>query len=350
MQPYDKLVPQLAQYEAFITRGLYWLPYVMYFNTPNHRSTVVNTDSGGFRISHGGANTYSVRDQLPHGPVSILMGGSSAFGLGATCDEKTLPSLLSRNTSDTPWLNLTAPAFNSTQEVIIFLLHRHQLPEIRDIVIFSGLNNLVLAGLPGATEKYGQFFFSGEFYEKLCGSDVDRSGISHTGGRNSSARKMLSRAARLLHLQGGEPADGPTGPSPEARVEIATSILANDLDRLLELAAPTGARIHFVLQPAISWTGKKRSPEEVVLLDDRTAVWSKMWDSFRPVFEAEVYQAHAPRVEQICKSRGISFIDMNDSLLMSPDSDRWLFVDAVHLNDDGNEVVSEILTRDLDLK
>jgi hypothetical protein len=38
---------------------------------------------------------------------------------------------------------------------VLFLLHRHQLPAVRDIAVFSGVNNLVVAGLPGATADYG---------------------------------------------------------------------------------------------------------------------------------------------------------------------------------------------------
>jgi hypothetical protein len=347
VDPLAALVPQIAQYEAFVKQGLNWLPYVMYFNPPDYRSAVINTDSGGFRLSRNGAHRYSLRDHLPAGPVSLVMGGSSAFGFGSSSDDRTLAAMLSQNSSATPWLNLAAPAFNSTQEVVLFLQNRHLLPEIRDIVVYSGFNNLVLAGLPGATENYGQFFFSGEFYDQLNGQATSKAaGVTHTPGPGSPARDLLTRLSRRRNRNSEAT---PAGPSPAQRVEIGAGILAKDLDRLLELAGPTGARVHFVLQPTVAWTGKTRSPEEIVLLDDRTAAWARMWNFFEPVFDRAVYAEHTQRVEQLCKSRGISFLDMNAALQLSPQSQDWLFVDAVHLNDFGTSTVVEIIKKELAL-
>ncbi|MER5627533.1 hypothetical protein ABT061_41585 [Streptosporangium sp. NPDC002544] len=349
MDRYAELVPQMAQYEKYAKGGIPWLPYIMYFNALNYSSPVINTDSGGFRISRSGMKRYSLQENLPPGPVSLVMGGSSAFGFGATCDQKTLASLLSENNTGTPWLNLAAPAFNSTQEVVLFLLNRHLLPEVRDIVVYGGLNNLVVAGLPGAAENYGQFFFSGEFFGHFNGQEVARTDVSHIPGRDSTSQNPLSRIARLLRPQSKKAEDAPSGPSAEERVEIATRLLLKDLDRLLELAEPTGARVHFVLQPTLSWTGKKRSAEEAALLEDDTGMWAQMWAGFQPVFAEAVYTEHAQRVEEICKTRGVSFLDMNKSLLLSVNSDDWLFVDPVHLNDTGTEAVSEILKREFNL-
>ncbi|MET8830524.1 GDSL-type esterase/lipase family protein [Streptomyces sp. NPDC004610] len=327
------LAPQLAQYEKFAMSGVHWQPYVMYFNQPDHHSPVLTTDSRGFRLSHGErGEPQSLGDHLPEGPVSLLMGGSSAFGFGAGSDRTTLASLLSRE-SGTPWLNLAAPAFNSTQEVLLFLLHRHQLPQIQDVLIFSGLNNLVVSALPGADRGYGQFFFSGEFYGELSGVAVRRTSVATVSRPRSGLRRLLSRS--------GPPV--PPEPPLDQRISTAAGALRRDLDRLLELLAPTGARVRFALQPTLPWTGKIPSVEESVLLAEDGSLWSTMWAGFRTSLTAEAHERYADETARICRERGVDFLDLSSALGSHPDRDSWLFVDPVHLNDRGNGLVTTSL-------
>src|SRR4051795_7565291 len=92
-----ELTPQMRAYaEKFDDRGdIRWLPYLMYFHAANHRSDVVSTDALGFRIAHGpGGEHGSAGGQVHRGPVRLLAGSSTVFGIGATCDAATLPSRL----------------------------------------------------------------------------------------------------------------------------------------------------------------------------------------------------------------------------------------------------------------
>jgi len=331
------LTPHMKQYEDFATGELRWLPYVMFFNRPNYRSPVVNTDPGGFRISHGPRGPVSLQGNLPAGEVSLMLGASPAFGFGASSDERTITSLLAGEPDSVPWLNLAAPAFNSTQELVLFLLHRHQVPEVRDVVFFSGLNNLVVAGLPDSSADYGQFFFSGEFFRQL--------GAPELGQHLDQPKWALGRLAKKIGRLGGGADDGPRVPDPEERVDIAARNCARDLDRFLELAAPTGARVHYVLQPTASWTRKRYSREEEVLIAEAGAERSMMWNLFNPILEPRVHDLYAERLEAVCKERDISFLDANGVL----GGDPWFFVDQVHLNDEGNRVVAEAMRTGLDL-
>ncbi|MEU9335678.1 IopA [Streptomyces sp. NPDC048290] len=340
MDSHAALAPQLAQYEKFAMSGVHWLPYVMYFNQPGYRSPVLNTDSRGFRISHGAQDTYALGDRLPEGPVSLLMGGSSAFGFGAGSDRTTLASLLSQ-TSGTPWLNLAAPAFNSTQEVILFLLHRQELPRVQDVVIFSGLNNLVVSALPGADQGYGQFFFSGDFYGELSGVAVQRSSVAHTAGPRGGLRRLLSRSGRRTAA--------PAEPPLDRRVSIAATALGHDLDRLLDLLAPTGARVRFALQPTLRWSRKPPTAEETLLTSEDGSVWSRMWSGFRPALTEEAHQRYAAEVARVCKERGVDFLDVNTAPGLHAERDAWLFVDPVHLGDHGTAVVASLLSSAFEL-
>ncbi|MEK8174278.1 hypothetical protein NKH77_50605 [Streptomyces sp. M19] len=82
-------------------------------------------------------------------------------------------------------------------------------------------------------------------------------------------------------------------------MELALRTTARDLDRLRELAAPTGARIHFALQPVSTWTGKPYSAEERRLLEERGRMWDKL---FSLVLDPEVHEGYARALEVCARS------------------------------------------------
>jgi hypothetical protein len=127
-------------------------------------------------------------------------------------------------------------------------------------------------------------------------------------------------------------------------------MFATDLDRLLEMAAPTGAKVHFALQPTLAWTGKQRSPEEIALVEGRDELWTALWRSFEPAFPDAVYERYRRSMADECKRRDVPFLDVSASLRVSPVADEWLFIDPVHLNDAGTETVLKIVQRELPLR
>ncbi|WP_380283584.1 IopA [Kitasatospora purpeofusca] len=345
MEAQHRLTPQIKQYEEFATGEVRWLPYVMFFNRPGYRSPVVNTDAGGFRVSHGTAGPVSLLGTVPEEPVGVVLGASPAFGFGASGDAWTIPSLLARGPQARPWLNLAAPAFNSTQEAALFQLHRHRLPAVRDVVVFSGLNNLVVAGLPQADGDYPQFFFSGEFFGQLGAPD-----LGQRMGQPGWARGRLGRVAkRLGRPEEGADTAGGAVPDPAARVETAVRHAARDLRTLADLVTPLGARLHYVLQPTATWTRKPFTAEERVLIEEAGAERAGMWNLFAPVLDPAVHDGYAERLEAVCKELGVSFLDANAAVAASPAAEEWLFVDQVHLTDRGHQVTAELLRAAFDL-
>ena len=118
-----ELLPQMRDYDRL---QLEWMPYLMFRGTQSFQSPSCHTDAYGFRITHanGQALHFDAFQSLP-GRKGIVAGGSFAFGVGASRDQFTIPSLLNRN-SDTTWYNLAGRAFNSTQEVMMFQLYLPQ--------------------------------------------------------------------------------------------------------------------------------------------------------------------------------------------------------------------------------
>ena len=162
--PRVKLTPQMSMYDSL---GQEWRPFIMYFHTPNVRSSTVNTDELGFRITHFNGCDYSIGgDEVYSNEVSFIVGGSTAFGVGATSDRMTLPSLLSQK-SGRLFLNLGGRAFGASQELILFSQVAHKYPRINSVIIFSGLNELYLSRFRHSGGYFGSFYFAEQFKDAM---------------------------------------------------------------------------------------------------------------------------------------------------------------------------------------
>ena len=116
MNPRYELAPQLKLYDNI---GMEWIPHLMFIQTRNFRSEIVNTDSYGLRFNEKPNLNQSIFDENTTRKKSILIGGSTAFGVGSSSDQKTISSLLS-NSTDCHFYNLGARAFNGFQELILY--------------------------------------------------------------------------------------------------------------------------------------------------------------------------------------------------------------------------------------
>ena len=91
----------------------------MFTQTSNFRSEIVNTDCCGLRFNEKPNLNQSIFDEKITGKKSVLIGGSTAFGVGSSSDQKTISSLLS-NSPDYHFYNLGGRAFNGFQELILY--------------------------------------------------------------------------------------------------------------------------------------------------------------------------------------------------------------------------------------
>lgn len=168
-----KLTPHMLDYDHFASRSRsQYLPYVMSFNAANYRSASINTDRFGFRFAHdckGQPISVGTLGTCSATEVNLLVGASPALGYGASSDEASVVSRLSSHDAhSTPWLNLAGHCFNATQELMLFMLHAHRLPKVREIVVMGGFNTLVMARLPEFIRSdLPPFYFCGEYYEKF---------------------------------------------------------------------------------------------------------------------------------------------------------------------------------------
>lgn len=334
-----QLTPQMQEYDRFVDRAhTRWLPFVMYFHQKNYQSDVVNTDGHGFRFSYQSDARYSAGTFQENVPVNLLVGSSTVFGVGASSDRHTLSSYLNElSDNKTIWLNFGGRGFNSTQELILFLLHRHQFSAINNITFFSGINNIVLAGFADESQTdYGPFFFSGEYYQQMSKL------------REEHKLKQMSLWQRLKYQwRGNNKVARPNlvGSNIDKRIAIATENLARDIDGWQVLAGKVNAKITFILQPLATWITKPLVSEEKLLFDALDAHPSNFWKSFQPILSAEVGNKYAMALKNICEAKGIAFHDMNAILNDCHETikNEWLFVDRAHFNDIGYQRIAKLI-------
>ena len=141
-------------------------PYMMFFNMENFKSKYVNTDENGFRLNYIEGNYFTNIDIISKKEeVNIVIGGSLVFGFGATKDSKTISSNLSTITGEI-FLNYGGTAFNSMQELILFLNNAEKIFKIKRIIIISGINDLYLS-FEDVDNKFDTIFFNDKFKDVL---------------------------------------------------------------------------------------------------------------------------------------------------------------------------------------
>ena len=74
-----------------------------------------------------------------------------AFGEGASTDEKTIASRLSKITNYN-FLNFSGRGFSGTQEIINYLILSHKIKNIKKFFVISGLNDSILPYYPNKND------------------------------------------------------------------------------------------------------------------------------------------------------------------------------------------------------
>ena len=324
-----ELIPQMRTYEEM---PVVWVPHLMNHYQPNFRSDVCNTDEYGFRYTFKNSRKLSYADfQMLPGPKGLLCGGSTAFGVGATEDSRTIASYLNRDPHMT-WFNFSGMGQNSTQELMRYVLFA---PEVDQIVLFTGVNNLLIHTLSTFfSEVYGAFF-SQTTFELLNRVDT-KTNLRYLIGRVKSRIAESLRRKIPGHTYGSA---SDSFPDFDVRYHQSLNILARDLDVWSALSARSGFSLSFILQPVLIWMPKTLSPEEEELLDIMERVGWRQWGGqLRALIDS--YSRYREDTRQLCEERDILWSDFNELL----PREGWLFCDRSHLTDKGQELAAEIIS------
>ncbi|WP_321816609.1 MULTISPECIES: hypothetical protein [unclassified Paraburkholderia] len=329
------LTPQMLDYDRFANRGSsQYLPYLMNFNAVNFRSEAINTDALGFRFANDAfGRPVSVgtldSEKMPY--VNILVGASPALGYGATSDKRSVVSRLSEFDPDgMPWLNFAGHCFNAVQELMLFMLHSHRLPKIKNIVVMGGFNTLVMARLPEFVRgTLPPFYFCGDFYEKF-------DEIASENGARLSSQKLPKW-----------PAETTSVPPIEETIASASHETQKRLRTWKQFADSLGAELTFIMQPLATWV-RQPCAEERKLFDEldkisRLGTWDNLYGD---ISSTEAADRYGQRLAIGCHELDIRFGNLVTDLRERP-AEEWIFVDRAHFTDVGNEIVARAIHRHL---
>lgn len=341
-----ELTPQIKDYDQFMHIGARWLPYTMYFHEKSFQSTAINTDHLGFRYSHLKGKRYSV-SELPDKALTLnlLVGGSTALGVGSTSDQSTIASFLSEITGEV-WINFAGRGYNAVQELIMFLMHQNKFHCIGKVLILSGINTLALEGIPDhLSSDHGRYYYSYEFqhYMNKYNEDVKKKSDSFS---NESKEPFFSfKKLKSLFYQ-ENPANTvitDQGVNLETRIVRAADMTVDAMYQWKLLLADFNASLTFVLQPLAYWVRDYLTPEEEAVFFAIDHCPNNFYRLFSGVLGKTVHPILFNALQKNAEKYRISCYDMNALLATSSRITETLFVDRVHFNDKGNKVLANLI-------
>lgn len=311
---------------AYDKLGVAWHPYIMYFQSPNFISEVVNTDSFGFRMTPYLETAVSPRQTSDVSGCSLVVGASTAFGVGAVSDAGTISAHLTRMT-ESPWLNMGGRAFSAFQEYALTANFISTIPKVETIVLVSGFNNLYLAqrAMP-FDPPLGSFFHQREFVHAM-------------------QHQSRGRRARLLGLVRGLPrAITSDQRTIEQSIQLAVDSTRQSLMLWGAMSQAIGARLLFALQPTSMWAERQPMSKESELFTLLSEIDPHLTSTLQRL-DQSCYMQYRNQLQRAAESLGIDFLDLNEDMRESQHNSDWHYVDRVHYTSLGYEVIAKAVER-----
>lgn len=338
------LLPQMLEYDRI---GYHWLPFVMFSQTPNYRSAVLNTDSRGFRFNSMELledRTIFKEDQNKE--TILVLGGSAVFGIGATSDDKTITGNLSNQKVN--YLNLGGRAQVGFQELISIFSNINKLNNIKKIIIISGSNDFYT--MDNFSSKYpDDFFFESFFHDSINKSNLSIKkkfiklilsffypNILNNKNILDLNLSNLNKFIFSKHFR-------------ESFLKIKNFEIfsfEDKIDRNFKiynmLGKYFGCPIDFYLQPILSWS-KEMCDEEFKLYEYSKKFFKKAAINYETKYTKENYEFLNNLFKNISSRYDINYYDLNYLFKNQITKKDWVFVDSTHCNDFGYEQISNFI-------
>lgn len=330
------LVPQMRSYDQ-ITAD--YEPYTLFFNRKSFNSANVNTDIHGFRLNYYNNSFKSVYEFSEIDEISIIIGGSTVFGFGSSDDSKTIPSIMTRYSKEI-FLNFGSTAFNSRQELFLFINNINKFKKIKQVIIISGVNDLYL-GINNKSEN--NFFFKNKFQ---LSNDLYKI-------RNNYYQRLLYLLYKTFH-------DKFVDPTKINFKDLFVSKKKDKLDNLINfeiieknydnifsvwtsLSNYFKFKLSFCLQPMAGWVDKTLHENEIKLFKLLDNSDNESHLKLKTLSNKENYFTYLEILQKKSNKYKIMFTDLNLDIKSNTNENSWIFVDRVHLTDLGCEKISKII-------
>jgi lysophospholipase L1-like esterase len=308
------LYPGLARPEEVFSSldhdGLQWSPYLHWTTRPHLRTRFFTTNALGLRGPEVQVPKPKDRFRV------VVLGGSVAWGLGSTADERTVAGWLQAELRarlpgrDLEVVNAGQPGFVSGQELLLF--HRSLAALAPDLVLLLDGYNDVEADLTNPTSDWPQ----NAAQLRTRYEDFLRSGrLGADLGRFLGQSRLVELLQQRLRAGRAAAPWAPVVPTAATAESYARNAAA-----IARLAAP--APVWVALQPVVATTSKPLAPEEQRMLDRRAQAVAgyagRVRDSYRAMAAA-------------ASRAGLPVVPLDGALGTEP---VLLFADECHFGDE----------------
>ena len=316
-------------------------PYTVYSSAPSQRTAEFAIDSHGFRTEEGLENDRR--------PKIVILGGSSAFGLGVK-DPDTISSYLEREIPTHRLINAGVVGYLSGQELGLFVNtasdYRPQL-----VIAYDGWNDLYdpiygpVVRYPNEVGVSASFL---TFQERLVKSNDSKTQLGPSlveFFRIASSKSYLLKWAtrkfgfekrpRLIsECEASEVGSASRRERNEKLLEAAVDAYVRNLTKLSNASHAYGAEFIVVIQPELGGKVVRTESETVALK-------ARFWNCYRDEFP-ELYKRFVAAAKLRLTQVGIPFIDLNEAAVFR-ESNETLFFDVVHTTELGNQKAVSII-------
>ena len=322
-RPDTPLPPQI---EDLYKINIGWMPYLNWMMRPNQTTPSISTDGYGCRHTIGrdgqlfGACEFAGTDYFG------FFGASAAFGAGASGNDKTIPSRLTALGDGTPWLNFAIPSSILEFNLMSALFLRPLRARPRAFVVFAGANELYAPlSQPVALHPFGCCWHIPDFLNRMMGPTAEWA-----------------------------PSMGPAlvDPTPAAERDIGDvcrrleELLTKTLRNFSCLANGCGAPLYFVLQPNKYWMRRRKFHAREL---DYFSRYDERLDGYRAAGDlfGELFDWYRDTLARICERVGVEFIDLNGMIDDPRYEDICVFIDPVHLTDEGYDLAARLIAEEV---
>ena len=222
------------------------------------------------------------------------------------------------------YLNLGNRAFNQFQEIIFFLTTFIKIKKINKIVIFSGLNDIFLFNNRYIRNEFpGPIYWNNQFIDTM---------------NNLSLKKDKTFNFKELFFELFNFKSKKKNFFINSNPITFDEILLRNFSILKLLEKSLNIKVSFVLQPYLSWC-KEPSKEEKKIIK----YTNLRDDKYLYKLIANSYIKYKKIFEKTCNKTGIDFHDSNRYVKNHASRKDFLFIDNVHLNDEGNKLISKFI-------
>lgn len=321
---------------------LAFAPYTIYKNLPNQKTENFTINSKGLR----GREISLTPEGLDR---IIVVGGSAAFGHGVP-DDQTIASFLGRVDPQYEVINAGVIGFSSGQELayVVEELVDYQ-PQV--IIAYNGWNDLFSAWYyprePGEFGYNSSIFFQFEqflienYRSQVFVTRAVRRLLKAIFGKSellSFLKEELARRKQESGLLLSLPFTRKNYSQREVReyLEQAVERYVMNLKKMDDFCRQRRVRFLVVLQPELGLKSKKDEREVRFL-----AGWDKKIEKYSSSFSS-AYRLFIRKSKRELQQKGIEFLDITDFPEFS-ENEKQIFIDAVHTNALGNEMIARLI-------